>query len=209
MDPGRTPRTGSSSRVGVPEPFQERSKTPSIFQSILSSILGAIWLPKWLPKSFKINQKSFQNQILYEKCDFSKNSTSPRRDTHFGGSEVPKTLPKSTKNTTEADQKSNQKFDGFFNSFFNDFSFIWAPCGAHFGRQNRLKRDAAERVKGSFATTARRTRPGVPLGSQNGRQGPPQDPKMEPQGRQGPPQDPKMEPQGSPKSTKIVPFCHP
>ena len=136
-------------------------------------IFAPFWLPKWLQKPSKINQKSFQNQIRSENCAFSKNSTSPRRDTHFGGSRVPKTLPKSPKNAPETDQKSNQNFDGFFNRFFNDFSSILGPFWDAFGLKNRLKRGGGERVKGSFATTARRTRPGVPLGSQNGRQGPP------------------------------------
>ena len=154
-----------------------------------------VWLPKWLPKPSKINQKSIQNRIWSEKRDFSKNSTSPRRDTHFGGSRVPKTLPKSTKNAPETNQKSNQNFDRFFNRFFNDFSSIWAPCGAHLGRQNRLKRGNAERVGGSFATTARRTRPGVPPDPQNGRPRPPQDPKMD---FQGCPKTLKMIPKGTP-----------
>ena len=165
--------------------------------------MAPFWLPKWLQKPSKINQKSFQNQIWSENCAFSKNSTSPRRDTHFGGSRVPKTLPKSTKNAPETDQKSNQNFDQFFNRFFNDFNSILGPFWAPFGLQNRLKWCAANPGRRSLEPTARQRRPGVPPGSQNGRQGPPQDPKMEPQGRQGPPQDPKMEPQGSPKSPKF------
>ena len=166
-----------------------------------------------LPTSPKIAQKSIQNRIWSEKCDFSRNSTSPRRDTHFGGSRVPKTLPKSTKNAPETDQKSNQNFDGFFNRFVNDFSSIWTPCGAHFGRQIPLKRGAGERVKGSFAKTARRTRPGVPPEPQNERPRPPQDPKMDfqgcpktykmiPKGAQGHPKTQKWTSKGAPRPSK-------
>ena len=97
----------------------------------------------------------------------------------------------STQNAPETHQKSDQKFDQFLHRFFNDFSSNLAAFWPPFGRQNRLKRGAAERVKGSFATTARRTRPGVPPERQNE--------------RPRPPQDPKMELQGYPKTLKMIP----
>ena len=81
------------------------------------------------------------------------------------------------------------------NEFSNDFISILGAFLVPFRLQNRLKWSDPKRVRGVLAPSARRTRPGVPLGSQNG--------------RQGPPQDPKMEPQGSPKSAKIVPFATP
>ena len=135
MDPRQADLTGSSSPVGAPEPFQDRSKNPSIFQSMFEPILVQLCLPKWLPNPQKIIQKSIQNRIWSERRDFLKNSTSPRprRDTHFGGSRVPKTLQKSPKNAPETDKKSNQKFDQFFNGFFNDFSSIWYPFGLPLG----------------------------------------------------------------------------
>ena len=135
--------------------------------------------------------KSIQTRIWQKKRDFSKNSTPFEREAHFGGSRALKTIPKSTKNVPETDKKFNQKFDPFFNRFFNDFNSIWAPSGAHLGHENRLKRGRGERGGSSFATTARRTRPGVPPEAQNG--------------RPRPPQDPKMDLQGCPKTLKMIP----
>ena len=141
------------------------------------------------PKAAKIIKKSIPNRIWSEKHDFSKNSTSPRRDTHFGGSRVPQTLPKSTKNTPETDKKSNQNFDGFFNRFFNDFSSIWAPCGAHFGRQNPLKRGGGGKESRGLLRRLRAERV----------QEYPQNPKM---GAQGHHKTPKWTSKGAPRAPK-------
>ena len=110
--PPRGPCTGGPRIAwrpfGAPEPFQERSKNPSIFQSNFQPILVAFWLPKCLPKPPKITEKSFQNRIWPKKRDFSKNSTPLEREAHFRVSREPKNTSKSTKNVPGNDQKSNQ-----------------------------------------------------------------------------------------------------
>ena len=96
--------------------------------------------PKMAPKTINNQSKNHsKTKSGQKKLDVSKNSTSPKRDTHFGGSWVSKTLPKSIKNAAETDTKSNQKFDRILNVFFNDFSLI---LGAFWGR-------AVARVLGS------------------------------------------------------------
>ena len=116
--------------AGPPFAAQSLSRIdPKIHQNFNRFLIPfwKFWLPKWLPKPSKIIQKSFQNQVWSEKRDFLKNSTALKRDTHFWGSSVPKTLPKSTKNRPGTDQKSNQNFDRILNRFFNDFSSILVP----------------------------------------------------------------------------------
>ena len=135
VDPGQADLNPPGTPFSAQELFKEPSKIPSLFSLIFERILARLWFPKWLPKPPKINKKSMQNGIWSEKCDFSKNSISPKRDTHFGGSRVPKTLQKSTKNAPGTDQKSNQNFDRNLNGFLNDFTFYlgsrlgtrWAP----------------------------------------------------------------------------------
>ena len=72
--PCSAPRRVGRRPFGAPEPFQERSKNPSIFQSNFQSILVAFWLPKCLPKPPKTTKKSLQIRTCQKKRDCSKNS---------------------------------------------------------------------------------------------------------------------------------------
>ena len=132
---------------------------------------------------------------MLKKLEFLENSTSPAPETHFRTPLVPKSFQKSTNNHPKTYERSNKEIDRILNGFLIDLESTLEAVWTDFGHQNRLKWSGPKRVRGVLAPSARRTRPGVPLGSQNG--------------RQGPPQDPKMEPQGSPKSAKIVPFATP
>ena len=91
-------------------------------------MLVPAWLPKRLPKPSQIIHKSIQNRIGSEKHDFSKNSTSPRRDTHFGGSRVPKTLPKLQK-PIKNPTKISIEFSSIFYWFYLHFgSLLGTRC---------------------------------------------------------------------------------
>ena len=69
----------------------------------------------FITKSLKIKPP------LQGENDFSKNSTSPRRDTHFGGSMVPKTIPKSIKNPPTV------------GSLWDDFGITLGSLGINWG----------------------------------------------------------------------------
>ena len=79
--------------------------------------------------------------------------------------------PSAPQSASKSDPKFTQCFDRILNAF-------WGP----FVIKNRSKQGGPKRGNGSFATTARRKRPGVPPEPQNERPRPPQDPKMDIQG---------------------------
>ena len=115
-----------------------------------------MFVPVWIPKHPK--SITNQNRIWSEKRDFLKNSTSPKQDTHFGRSRVPKPLPTSAKHIVETNQKSNRHFESWMN-----LHWFWLHCATLlvpiFAKQIVLKSGAAESHQRPLEVTWRRTCP--------------------------------------------------
>ena len=109
------------SQNGCQNPLKNRLNSVVFFASFLDRFSD----PKTVQNQLKIHKKSTQNRIWLEKLDFSKNSTSPRRDTHFGGSRLPNTPPKvnqkGSRNQTQIQPKFRLKFIWILERFQLDF----------------------------------------------------------------------------------------
>ena len=81
------------------------------------------------PQSTLKLAKTKKNQPKQEKPYFLKMSVSCKRNTHVGGSRVPKHLPKPTKSIQKADQKSRLFLHGFLDWLCLHFRSILGPPG--------------------------------------------------------------------------------
>ena len=127
--PPRGPRSEVSriggTSFGAPEPFQERTKNPSIFQSNFQPILVAFWVPKCLPKLPKSQKNQSKNASGKKNVIFLKIATRSNEKLKMEGPGLPKPSQNQPKTLQKPIQNLTKNLINFCIDFFSILASIW------------------------------------------------------------------------------------